>query len=71
MSHPANSIVQCVNFCDICNLSFGSRKNFLKHTLSSGYQKRAREMIMDLDEAETETRAKPKAEPKPETKTSN
>ena len=43
-------------------------KDFLKHTLSSGHQKRIRDMIMDLDKAETETRAKPKAQPKSETK---
>ena len=56
MSNQANSIVQRINFCDICNLSFCSRKDFLKQTLSSGHQKRARDMIMDLDEAE---RARP------------
>ena len=50
MFHSTNSNV---NFCDICNLSFNSMKDFLKHTLSSDHQKRARDMIMDLDEAET------------------
>ena len=43
-------------------------KDFLKHTLSSGHQKRIRDMIMDLDKAETESRAKPKAQPKSEIK---
>ena len=50
MSHPMNSNV---NFCDICNFSFNSMKDFLKHALSSGHQKITRDMIMDLDEAET------------------
>ena len=57
MSHSTNSNV---NLCDICDLSFGSRKDFLKHTLTNQHQKRARDIIMDLDEAETKT--KPKAE---------
>ena len=68
MSHPTNSNV---NFCGVYNLSFDSMKDFLKHTLSSGHQKRTRDMIMDLDETETEgplalvpeTRAKPEVEP--------
>ena len=57
MSHSTNSNV---NLCDICDLSFGSRKDFLKHTLTNQHQKGARDIIMDLDEAETKT--KPKAE---------
>ena len=57
MSRSTNSNV---NLCDICYLSFGSRKDFLKHTLTNKHQKRARDIIMDLDEAETKT--KPKAE---------
>ena len=56
MSRSTNSNV---NICDICDLSFGSRKDFFKHTLTNQHQKRARDIIMDLDEAETKT--KPKA----------
>ena len=41
------------NECVVCNLTFNSMKDFLKHTLSSGHQKRTRHLIMDLDEAET------------------
>ena len=48
MSHSTNSNV---NLCEICDLSFGSRKDFLKHTLTNQHQKRARDIIMDLDEA--------------------
>ena len=38
--------------CVVCNLSFDSMKDFLKHTLSSEHQEIIREMIMDLDEAD-------------------
>ena len=41
------------NECVVCNLTFNSMKDFLKHTLSSGHQKGTRNMIVDLDEAET------------------
>ena len=41
------------NDCIVCNLSFNSMKDFLKQTLSSEHQKRAREKMMDLTEAET------------------
>ena len=46
------SNVKSVNFCDICELFFDSRKELIKHTLTGKLQKRARETIMDLDEAE-------------------
>ena len=52
MLHPTNSRVQSVNFCDICDLSSGSRKDFLNHTLTSQHQKRARDVSLDLDEDE-------------------
>ena len=57
MSHSTNSNV---NFCDICNLSFNSMKDFLNHTFSSGHLKRTRDLIMDLDEAETASPPQPK-----------
>ena len=62
MSCPAN---RNVNFCDICDSSFGSRKDFLKHTLTSRHQKRARDIIMDVDEAEdvSPTPPQPKLQP--------
>ena len=56
MSHSTNSNV---NFCDICNLSFNSMKDFFKHTLLSSHQKRTRDMIMNLDEAETTSPPQP------------
>ena len=66
MSQPKN---HNVNSCDICNLSFISMKDFLKHTLLSGHQKRTRDTIMDLDEVETalppQQQPKPKSAPPP------
>ena len=41
------------NECVVCILTFNSMKDFLKHTLSSGHQKRTGNMIMDHDEVET------------------
>ena len=38
--------------CVVCNLSFDSMKDFLKHTLSTEHQEKTREMFMDLAEAE-------------------
>ena len=38
--------------CFVCNLSFDSMKDFLKHTVSGEHQKRTREIMMDLTEAE-------------------
>ena len=61
MSQSTNSNV---NFCGICHLSFDSMKDFLKNTLSSGHQKRTRDMIMDLDEAETASLPQPQPKPK-------
>ena len=55
------------NECVVCNLNFSSMKDFLKHTLSSGHQKRTRHLIMDLDEAET--KGNPPLVPKTKTKT--
>ena len=53
-----------VNFCDICNVSFNSMKDFQKQTLLSSHQKRTWDMIMDLDEAETASPPQPQPKPK-------
>ena len=61
MPHPTNSNV---NFCDVCNSSFNSMNDFLKHTLSGSHQKKTRDMIIDLDEAERASRPPPQPGPK-------
>ena len=42
MSHSTNNNVTGVNTCIICNLTFETRKQFIKHTLSDEHLKRAR-----------------------------
>ena len=61
MSHSTNSNAI---FCDICNLSFNSMKDLIKHNLSGSHQKSIKNMIMDLDEAETASPRQPQLKPK-------
>ena len=61
MSHSTNSDV---NFCDICNLSFNSIKDFLKHILLGSHQKRSRICLWTYDETEMVSTPQPQPKPK-------
>ena len=53
--------------CVVCNLTFNSLKDFLKHTLSSGHRKRTGNVIMD--HYKVETKGNPPLVPQTGTKT--
>ena len=46
--------------CNMCNLSFNSKKEFLKHSLTSQHLERTRELIDDVDEVSLIYKAEPK-----------
>ena len=63
MSHSTNSKVTSVNFCDVCKLSFETKKGLCRHQsddpkhkelLEKMFDLRSRFTVSDLDEAITE-----------------
>ena len=76
MSHSTNSNVSIVNLCDVCNLSFETKKGLYRHQSYDSKHKELLEKIIDLrssftdsdeDGARTEAPAKPEAPAKTET----
>ena len=45
MSHSTNSKVSSVNFCDVCNLSFETKKGLYKHQSYDCKQRIVRENV--------------------------
>ena len=66
MSHSTNSNVTSVNFCDVCNLSFETKKGLYRH---QSYDLKHKELVekkfdSDLDEAITDASTKTEASTK-------
>ena len=57
MSHSTNSNVTSVNFCDVCNLSFETKKGLYRHQSYDPKHKKLLEKVFDsnLDEDITES----------------
>ena len=75
MSHSTNSIVSSVNFCDVCNLSFETKKGLYRHQSYDFKYKELLEKMIDLrssfadsdeDGAKTESPAKTESSAKTE-----
>ena len=70
MSHSTNSNVPSVNFCDVCDLSFESKKGLYRH---QSYDPKHKELLekmfdSDLDGDEADYVLSPKTKPKDDTK---
>ena len=69
MSHSTNSKVSSVNFCDVCNLSFETKKCLYKHqSYDSKHEELLEKMFDSDDEVQINVKPKVKAKAKPEVK---
>ena len=62
MSHSTNSNVTSVNFCDVCNLSFETKKGLYRHQSYAPKHKELLEKMFDSDVDEAIAEASTKTE---------